>query len=139
VAEVQPTSEVGTIMRRGYVVRMRWVVIYGYGVPGGALNLNYTNAQTMVTMGIPFYQGKIPMVEPGIEPGTSRSVVRNSDHEAGPDTLICFYEFPGRRCFLFVCCLHSHEHPVCSGMSLYKVIVFKCSHCINLLAPEFGI
>jgi hypothetical protein len=27
--------------------------------------------QTMVTMGILPYQGKIPMVEPGIEPGTS--------------------------------------------------------------------
>jgi hypothetical protein len=30
-------------MRRGYVVPMRWIVIYGYGVPGGALNLNFTN------------------------------------------------------------------------------------------------
>jgi hypothetical protein len=30
----------------------------------------------MVTMGILPYQGKIPMVEPGIEPG---------NHEAGPD------------------------------------------------------
>jgi hypothetical protein len=36
VAEVYPTSEVGTPMRRGYVVPMRWMVIYGYGVPGGA-------------------------------------------------------------------------------------------------------
>jgi hypothetical protein len=43
VAEVKPTSEVGTPMRRGYVVPMRWMVIYGYGVPGGALNLNSTN------------------------------------------------------------------------------------------------
>jgi hypothetical protein len=30
-------------MRRGYVVPMRWMVIYEYGVPGGALNLNSTN------------------------------------------------------------------------------------------------
>jgi hypothetical protein len=30
-------------MRRGYVVPMRWMVIYGYGVPGGVLNLNSTN------------------------------------------------------------------------------------------------
>jgi hypothetical protein len=36
--------------------------------------------QTMVTTGILPYQGKIPMVEPGIEPGTSRLVVRNADH-----------------------------------------------------------
>jgi hypothetical protein len=34
----------------------------------------------MVTMGILPYQGKIPMVEPGIEPGTSGLVVRNADH-----------------------------------------------------------
>jgi hypothetical protein len=30
-------------MRCGYVVPMRWMVIYEYGVPGGALNLNCTN------------------------------------------------------------------------------------------------
>jgi hypothetical protein len=45
------------------------MVIYEYGVPGGALNLNST--QTIVTMGILPYQEKIPMVEPGNEPGTS--------------------------------------------------------------------
>jgi hypothetical protein len=43
VAEVSPTSEVGTPMRRGYVVPMRWMVTYEYEVPGGALNLNSTN------------------------------------------------------------------------------------------------
>jgi hypothetical protein len=42
VAEVKPTSEVGTPMRRGYVVLMRWMVIYGYEVPGGGLNLSST-------------------------------------------------------------------------------------------------
>jgi hypothetical protein len=47
------------------------MVIYGYEVPGGALNLNLLIIQTMVTMGILPYQGKIPMVVPGIEPGTS--------------------------------------------------------------------
>jgi hypothetical protein len=31
-------SEVGTPMRRSYVVPMRWIVIYEYEVPGGALN-----------------------------------------------------------------------------------------------------
>jgi hypothetical protein len=49
---------------------MGWMVIYEYGVPGGTLNLNSTT-QTMVTKGIVPYQGKIPMVELGIEPGTS--------------------------------------------------------------------
>jgi hypothetical protein len=34
----------------------------------------------MVIMGILPYQGKIPMVEPGIEPGTSWLLVRNADH-----------------------------------------------------------
>jgi hypothetical protein len=55
-------------MRLSYVVPMRWMVIYEYEVPGGTLNLN-----------LPL-QGNIPMAEPGIEPGTSWSVVRNSDH-----------------------------------------------------------
>jgi hypothetical protein len=55
-------------MRRGYVAPMRWMVIYEYGT------------QTIVTMGILPYQGKIPMVEPGIKPGTSCLVVRNADH-----------------------------------------------------------
>jgi hypothetical protein len=34
--------EVGTPMRRSYVVPVRWIVIYGYEVPGGALNISYT-------------------------------------------------------------------------------------------------
>jgi hypothetical protein len=34
----------------------------------------------MVTMGILLYQGKIPVVEPGIEPRTSLLVARNADH-----------------------------------------------------------
>jgi hypothetical protein len=36
------TSEVGMPMRCSYVVPMRWMVIYGYEVPGGALNLSST-------------------------------------------------------------------------------------------------
>jgi hypothetical protein len=36
----------------------------------------------MVTMGVFPFQGKTHIVEPGIEPGTSRLVVRNSDHQA---------------------------------------------------------
>jgi hypothetical protein len=30
-------------MRRSYVVPLRWIVIYEYEVPEGALNLNSTN------------------------------------------------------------------------------------------------
>ena len=36
----------------------------------------------MVTMGVFRFQGKTHMLEPGIEPGTSWLVVRNSDHQA---------------------------------------------------------
>ena len=36
----------------------------------------------MVTMGVFPFQGKTHMVEPGMEPGTSRLVVRSSDHQA---------------------------------------------------------
>jgi hypothetical protein len=35
----------------------------------------------MVTMGILPYQVKIPMVEPGIEHGTSLLIVRNADNK----------------------------------------------------------
>ena len=36
----------------------------------------------MVTMGVFLFQGKTHIIEPGIEPGTSWLVVRNSDHQA---------------------------------------------------------
>jgi hypothetical protein len=71
--------DVGTPMRRSYVVPMRWMMIYE--VPRGALNqvlLNYPDHGHNGNLPL---QGKIPMVEPGIEPGTSISVVKNSDHK----------------------------------------------------------
>jgi hypothetical protein len=55
---------------------MRWMVVYEYKVPGGALNLSSTNYPDRGYYGNLPLQGKIPMVEPGIEPGTSWSVVR---------------------------------------------------------------
>jgi hypothetical protein len=42
-------------------------------------------------MGILPYQGKITMVKLGIEPETSRLVVRNADHEAGHNNGIIFF------------------------------------------------
>jgi hypothetical protein len=60
VAEVYPTSEVGTPMRRRYVVRMRWMVIYEYEIPGGALNLNSTNYPDHGHHGDPRLSGKNP-------------------------------------------------------------------------------
>jgi hypothetical protein len=48
--------------------------------PGGALNLKSTNYPDHGRQGDLPLQGKIPMAEPEIEPGTSWSVVRNSDH-----------------------------------------------------------
>jgi hypothetical protein len=50
---------------------MRWTVIYEYEVPGRALNLSSTNYPDHGHNGNLPLKGKIPMVEPGIKPGTS--------------------------------------------------------------------
>jgi hypothetical protein len=50
---------------------MRWMVIYEYEVPGGTLNLNYTNYPDHSRLGDLPLEGKIPMAEPGLEPETS--------------------------------------------------------------------
>ena len=84
VAEVYPTSEVGTPNRRGYVVPMRMMVKWEVNLrcQGGALNLlsiNYPDHG---------HHGRLPLSRknadgrPGIEPGTSRLVIRSSDHQA---------------------------------------------------------
>jgi hypothetical protein len=52
--------------------------IYEHGVPGGALNLYSTSYPDHGDLPL---QGKIPMAELGIEPGTSWLVVRSSDHQ----------------------------------------------------------
>ena len=57
-----------------------WVVIEEDVVPGGALNLNSTNLPRPWSPRESSPSRKIPAVEPGIEPGTSRLVVRDSDH-----------------------------------------------------------
>jgi hypothetical protein len=72
----KPTSDVGTPMRRGYAVRIRWMVMYEYGVPGGTLNLNSTNYPDHGHHGDPPLLGK----NPHGRPGTSLLVVRNADH-----------------------------------------------------------
>jgi hypothetical protein len=56
--------------------------MYERGVPGGALNLNSTGYLDHGRYGDFPLQRKIPMAEPGIEPGTSCLVVRHSDQEA---------------------------------------------------------
>ena len=50
------------------------------GVPGGPLNLNSTNLPRPWSQRESSPSGKIPTVEPRIEPGTAWLVVRNSDH-----------------------------------------------------------
>jgi hypothetical protein len=50
---------------------MRWMVIFEYGVPGGALNLSSTNYPDHGHHGDLPLQEKIPMLEPGTEPGIS--------------------------------------------------------------------
>ena len=58
-----------------------WVVIEGDVVPGGALNLNSTNLPRPRSPWESSPSRKNPTVEPGIEPGTSWLVVRDSDHQ----------------------------------------------------------
>ena len=58
-------------MRRSYVVPMILVVIEEDVVPGGPLNLNSTNLPRPWSPHESSPSGKIPTVEPGIEPGTS--------------------------------------------------------------------
>ena len=57
-----------------------WVVIEEDVVSGGALNLNSTNLPRPWSPRESSPSMKIPTVEPGIEPGTSWLVVRDSDH-----------------------------------------------------------
>jgi hypothetical protein len=45
-------------MRRSYVFLMGWMVIYEYGVPGEALNLNSTNYAGHGHHGVPPLSGK---------------------------------------------------------------------------------
>jgi hypothetical protein len=62
-------------------MNMKWMVIYEHEVPRGALTyvlLNYLDHGHHGNLPL---QGEIPMVEPGIEPGISFLVVRNSDHQ----------------------------------------------------------
>ena len=57
-----------------------WVVIEVDVVPGGALNPNSTNLPRPWSPRESSPSRKIHTVEPGIEPGTSRLVVRDSGH-----------------------------------------------------------
>jgi hypothetical protein len=58
------------------------IYIYERGVPGGALNRNSTSYPAHGHYGDLPLQGKIPTAELGIEPGTSRLIVRSSDLQA---------------------------------------------------------
>jgi hypothetical protein len=56
-------------MRRGYIVQMRWMVIYEYGVLGGALNLNSTNYTDHLHRGNPPLSRKNPHGRAGNQTG----------------------------------------------------------------------
>jgi hypothetical protein len=56
--------------------------MYERRVPGGALNLNSTRYPDHGRYEDPPLQGKVPITEPVIEPGTSWLVFRSSDHQA---------------------------------------------------------
>jgi hypothetical protein len=98
-------------MRRGYVVPMRWVVIYGYGVPGGALNLNSTNYPDHGHHEDHPLSGKIPHVTAGNQ--TQDLMISSQkrlplDHEAGLHcstvSAICAIRVGGRP-YPKLCCL----------------------------------
>ena len=57
-----------------------WVVIEEDVVPGGALHLNSPNLPRPWSPRESSPSWKIPTVQPGIKPGTSWLVVRDSDH-----------------------------------------------------------
>jgi hypothetical protein len=74
-------------MRRSYVVPMRWMVIYEYEVPGGALNLNSTNYPDHGRHGdLPLQGKKNPQGSTGNRTRDlmiSSQKLRPLDHEAG--------------------------------------------------------
>jgi hypothetical protein len=75
-------------MRHSYVVPMRWMVIYGYGVPGGALNLSSTNYPDHGHVGDLPLSGKDPHGIAGnrtLDLMISSQKRRPLDHEAGPN------------------------------------------------------
>jgi hypothetical protein len=84
VLSFSPSSEAGVQLRQwcespGYGVSARaptqypedFIYEYECEVPGGALNVNFTNCPGHGHHGDLYLQGNIHKVEPGIEPGTS--------------------------------------------------------------------
>jgi hypothetical protein len=74
----------------GYVVSMRWMVKYKYGVPGGALNINSTNYPDHGHNGDPPLSGKNLLGRAG---NLTRDFIISSqkrwpfDHEAGREVI----------------------------------------------------
>jgi hypothetical protein len=65
-------------------------MIYEREVPGGALNLNSTGYPDHGRYGDLPLQGKIPTIEPGVEPGTSWPIVRSVHQATRLVTLKCY-------------------------------------------------
>jgi hypothetical protein len=82
------------------------------GVPGGALNLNSISYPDHGRHGDLPLEGKFPMAEPGIEPGTSWLVVRRSDHQT--TRLVSFTECTG--------CKFEHSA---------KILIYICTKTIH--------
>jgi hypothetical protein len=116
-------------MRRSDVVPMRWMVIYEYEVQGGTLNLKSTNYPAHGRHGDLPLQGKIPMAELGIEPGTSWSVLWPLDHEAGHSE--------GSTC-VELCRLHFSAAFVSLPKTL-QVLFALCDLLLELLGVHFCI
>jgi hypothetical protein len=79
-------------MRRSYVVPMRWMVIYEYEVPGGALNLNSTKLPRPWS---PLGSSPSRKNPDGRTGNRTRDLMISSqklwplDHDAGPISLVC--------------------------------------------------
>ena len=71
------------------------------------LSLILLTTQTMVATGILPLHGKIPMVEPGIEPGTSWLLVRSSDHKT---TRLVLHKHENNIGLLSGCVARGREH-----------------------------
>jgi hypothetical protein len=86
------TSEVGTPMRRSYVVPMRWMVIYEYEVPRGALNPIYTKLPRLWS---PWESSPSRKNSHDRIGNQTRGLTISSqklwplDHEAGPSPIYC--------------------------------------------------